>query len=414
MTPIDFLISWKRHKSLFSQLGTNPLVFSTFVVESAGFMTRTGPRESPLVNALPARSPAPDVPQPVQSRLLRIEELIRRDPAQRGLIASEPEFGPLCPGHLGRAALSLAAPSPPTPSLPAASPAGSLRQVGILTGFFVPSGNPPAAETDGPLGATCLARVLHDLGWHVTLITDECCRHAVSIAAVASGLKDDCVIALDHPAAQQDWLQAAQPHLSHLVSVERVGPSHTLQSFQRQGGQSAELLEDFTGTVPEDSRDRCHNMRGVVIDDWTAPLHRLFESARSAGIVTIGIGDGGNEIGMGSVPWNDIRRRLAGPQAGRIVCRVAADWNIIAGTSNWGALALGAAVALLEQRTDVLAIWTRNRHRDVLETLVSEGPAVDGVTGQRQQTVDGLPFLTYIQPWESILESLDVDISADS
>jgi hypothetical protein len=33
---------------------------------------------------------------------------------------------------------------------------------------------------------------------------------------------------------------------------------------------------------------------------------------------------------------------------------------------------------------------------------VNDGPAVDGVTREQTATVDGLPFLTYIQPWETI------------
>jgi hypothetical protein len=37
-----------------------------------------------------------------------------------------------------------------------------------------------------------------------------------------------------------------------------------------------------------------------------------------------------------------------------------------------------------------------------LKALVQDGPAVDGVTRLQQPTVDGLPFLTYIQPWEGM------------
>ena len=66
-------------------------------------------------------------------------------------------------------------------------------------------------------------------------------------------------------------------------------------------------------------------------------------------------------------------------------------------------MALAASVCLLRGRLDVLQPLTRERHREWLEYLVANGPAVDGVTGRREATVDGLPFLTYIQPWEGIL-----------
>ena len=80
-----------------------------------------------------------------------------------------------------------------------------------------------------------------------------------------------------------------------------------------------------------------------------APLSACSRKARaqSKSWKTIGIGDGGNEIGMGTVPWEELVRRLPRKEASAIPCRIATDWNIIAGTSNWGAFALAAAVALL-------------------------------------------------------------------
>ena len=117
---------------------------------------------------------------------------------------------------------------------------------------------------------------------------------------------------------------------------------------------------------------------------------------------TIGIGDGGNEIGMGAFNWAALHPLIAGQHGRRIACRIATDWTIIAGTSNWGAFALAAAIACLRGRPDLLEPWTAERHRELLAAVVSDGPAVDGVTREQTATVDGLPFLTYIQPWETI------------
>ena len=39
----------------------------------------------------------------------------------------------------------------------AASALASARHVGLITGFYVPLGTPPAAETDGPVGAALLS-----------------------------------------------------------------------------------------------------------------------------------------------------------------------------------------------------------------------------------------------------------------
>ena len=102
----------------------------------------------------------------------QLERLIRRDPANRGLIAGEEAHGPLCAGHLGAAAFHLAE---------------HATHVGLVTGFYVPHGQPPAAETDGPPGTLMLARALESLGIEVTVLTDELCFPAVSAAAAATG-----------------------------------------------------------------------------------------------------------------------------------------------------------------------------------------------------------------------------------
>ena len=46
----------------------------------------------------------------------------------------------------------------------------------LITGFYVPLGTPPAAETDGPVGAAMLAGALTRLGVASRLVTDEPCR----------------------------------------------------------------------------------------------------------------------------------------------------------------------------------------------------------------------------------------------
>ena len=61
------------------------------------------------------------------------------------------------------------------------------------------------------------------------------------------------------------------------------------------------------------------NMRGQSIADWNRPIDELFVVAGSAAAhhrpVTVGVGDGGNEIGMGNV-----RARLA--EAGGLTLRI--------------------------------------------------------------------------------------------
>ncbi|MBI5757905.1 MAG: DUF4392 domain-containing protein [Planctomycetales bacterium] len=358
--------------------------------------------------------------------ILEIETLISRDPARRGLISSATEFGPLCNGHLARAASDLDQ---------------HARRVLIVTGFFIPRGEPPAAETDGPPGAVLLAAALTAIGIDVWIVTDSRCDSAVRATANAFGWPVDRVQSFDRldAATASDFLREHhRAGLSHLIAIERVGPSHTRESVTESSsplwgeglgvrGAASDTtaphpnplpngereLANFDRLCPPEHRNHCHNMRGEIIDEFAADLHLLFdESARSLpNVRTIGIGDGGNEIGMGAIPWAELARRLSGEQAGWIPCRIAADWNIVAGTSNWGAQALAASVLLLRGRTEVVAPWDEQHEVRVLEHVVAHGPAVDGVTRRCEPTVDGIPFLTYIQPWLGMRRLLGLDAS---
>ena len=175
----------------------------------------------------------------------------------------------------------------------------------------------------------------------------------------------------------------------------------TLESLKAQSRTDEVPAAAFLQTVPHASWDHCHNMRGEIIDAHTAPLHELFEPQRlpRSDVKRIGIGDGGNEIGMGCIPWDELVRRLHGDHSARIPCRIGTDWNILAGTSNWGGQALAAATLLLRGQIDLLRPFTFEQQEAVLKHVIQHGPAVDGVTRLREPTVDGLPFLTYIQPW---------------
>ena len=81
--------------------------------------------------------------------------------------------------------------------------------------------------------------------------------------------------------------------------------------------------------------------------------------------------------------------------SGRVPCRIAADWNIVAGTSNWGAYALAAAVALLRGNPAAIAPFDSRQQRAVVEHMVLHGPAVDGVSRLQTPTVDNLDITTH-------------------
>lgn len=325
----------------------------------------------------------------------QMERLIRRDPARRGLL-SDPDIDAIFPlGQLALAAQDLAQ---------------NGHRVWIVTGFYIPRSAPPAAESDGPLGALLLASILNHLNIPVELLTDPHCSSLLQATAELFKLPRSLVREI--PDSQlPEILQQPPSDLTHLIAIERVGPSHTIDSLVSQNREAEPPLAEFEKAVPPSSQNHCHNMRGEIIDSYTGSLHQLFDLLPQANpsLRTIGVGDGGNEIGMGQIPWEKLASRLAVTTSQKIICRIATDWNIVAGTSNWGGYALAAAVALLKNRIDVLARFTTSQQFNVLSKLVESRLAVDGVTREFQPTVDGLPFLTYIQPWTSIRQLLNLE-----
>jgi hypothetical protein len=135
-------------------------------------------------------------------------------------------------------------------------------------------------------------------------------------------------------------------------------------------------------------------MRGRDITEQMSPAHLLFE--QEPPLTTIGIGDGGNEIGMGKVPWEVIRRNI--PGGARVACRTATDHLIVCGISNWGAYGLAAGVRLLRRQGPSAELFDVETEREVLRIMVEAGPLVDGVLGRPSVSVDGLPFERYAEP----------------
>jgi len=165
-----------------------------------------------------------------------------------------------------------------------------------------------------------------------------------------------------------------------MIAVERVGPS-------------------------EDGRPR--NMRGHDISAHTAPLDQIY---RGGPWYTVGIGDGGNELGMGTLSRDLVAAAV--PNGARIRCIVPSDALIVAGTSNWGAAALVAALSHLAGLPELSELLTTGWSQDVLARMQHAG-AVDGVLLRPADGVDGLPWTEYIEPVVLMRHSLAAGATTD-
>jgi hypothetical protein len=148
-------------------------------------------------------------------------------------------------------------------------------------------------------------------------------------------------------------------------------------------------------------------MRGQSIEALTAKVHRMAEwiAERRLPITTIGIGDGGNELGMGRFAW-ELLVQAGGQVAGRIACRVGTDFTLIGGVSDWAAYALTLGMAKLRDRSETARGWRAGDQRELIGALVKQAGLVDGVTLRREPTVDGLSLDAYLRPLVEMRQSL--------
>jgi len=212
-------------------------------------------------------------------------------------------------------------------------------------------------ETDGPPGASVLGRALRLLGKQVTYLGDQTTLPVLEAALEVLGEPAELIAFPEGEpteAAARRLLRQVRP--THLVAVERPGRA-------KDG--------DY------------RSARGESIAPWNRPVDTLF-LVRSRRTTTIGIGDGGNEVGMGNVRSRLLRQ---GPLVRRIASVIRVDHLVVAGTSNWGAYGVAAHLALLTGRQ---LLHTPEEERRLLVACAKAG-GVDGMTRRREATVDGLP-----------------------
>ena len=216
----------------------------------------------------------------------------------------------------------------------------------IVTGFYVVMSGTP--ETDGPSGAIAIGEALKALGRTVTYVSDSyttpVLRKFGNGSPVIEFPIDDVVASKKQAKA---ILDEVKPSL--LISIERCGRTR---------------------------EDTYLNMRYVDISPHTARLDYLFDSA----VPSVGIGDGGNEIGMGNLA--DMIPQVDSLPDYPAVNQV--DRLIIASVSNWGGYGLVASMSRIAGKN---LLPTVEAETALLHGMIESG-VVDGTTGDAVPTVD--------------------------
>lgn len=293
------------------------------------------------------------------SILTRIDELIHSDPGARGLASAAG------PNDLYGAGALLARSS----------------RLLLATGFYVRACN--AGETDGPTGTAVLAATAISAGKSVAVVTDCHSSGLVARALAVHGLSVHI-----HEWKDSSWPAFGTSALPPCVGIFEI-PVAPEPSRQALGQLMTEYAPDCVvsierpGSAAGGSR---YTMRGDSLDDVVPAFEPLLE----AGIPCIAVGDGGNELGMGSLP---VWLRESVPLGERIFASLGADIPVVAGVSNWGGWALAAALALSAGGAATLP--DPRLERAALEAIVAAG-AVDGALKVARLGVDGLELDVYL------------------
>ena len=217
----------------------------------------------------------------------------------------------------------------------------------ILTGFYILSAG--AAETDGPIGAIAIGNALKNIGYHVTYITDEFSQPPIKKVLSA----DDNLEIFPMQNHEQSAITAdkmiSDLNPSLIISIERCGPT---------------VNGDYL------------NSRGKKIEEFNSKTEYLLNN----NIPSIGIGDGGNEIGMGNLK-HVIKNstELSNPP-----CITTTDLLIPASTSNWGGYGLVAGLSKITNKNLLPSIPEDEK---LIKDFVDAG-GVDGITATSSYKVD--------------------------
>ncbi len=199
------------------------------------------------------------------------------------------------------------------------------KKVAITTGFPANVELSQKLETDGICGALSMCQALLALGKQVTLISEQsfegdfrsCVKKLMLLGALKVGVP---VVSYKDAKNLIETSPKDSPVYDCLVSIERCGRSV-------DGTYRTMSKGDISGLVD--------------------PVDDLFIHVTSNPLIgTIGIGDGGNEIGMGKVQDKVVKNINFGDV---IACQTSTDFLVATGISDWGGYAISLGLYAVSQ-----------------------------------------------------------------
>jgi hypothetical protein len=250
-----------------------------------------------------------------------------------------------------------------------------LTGAGRAGGLWLPKG-----ETDGPPGGAAIGRTLA-LGLEAKpiYVIEEAFAEPLVAALGALG------IVVTEYEKVKDRTSAAAIEFLPLDDGEAKKKAEEMMSRYKP---SALIAIEKSGP---NEKGMMHTSKGVDTTPGKGKAHHFFEVAQKEGILTIGVGDNGNEMGFGNI-LEDIKRIQ--PYGAKCQCPCGAGMATVTGAdvlvpsaiSNWGAYGISAAIALLKE--DPTLLHSPEEEIRMIEECAKAG-AEDGILNRQIAWVDG-------------------------
>jgi hypothetical protein len=225
----------------------------------------------------------------------------------------------------------------------------------LCTGFNVcldEHGN-PTPETDGPVGTAILAYAGYVTGKSVVVVADNHNCHLVR----------EALLILDRACARHVKFGPVSAQLgTKLEQMQAIVDKHNVDAIVH------------TEVPGRNNMGIYSNMRGIPIGSFNAPLDEVMNIANGLDVPTIGVGDGGNEAGMGGL--TGVPKALNGNEMQAVV---QAKHQILAWNSNLGAIALAEILLAANGKPRSCSAAQLGQ---LIERTLNEG-GVDGVSRGR-------------------------------
>ncbi len=230
-------------------------------------------------------------------------------------------------------------------------------RVAVITGIYHPE-HFPVGEIDGPTGGAVMARALEMLGHEVHFLAED------EIKRPFEGLK-------------------------HRLKLKA--------SFRSTSGLSAAIVRewakdyDLAVTIEKLGRakdGRRHSVQGTVLEhDGDSYIDDLILAMNQQGKLTIGIGDGGNEIGHGKIYDTVVKLH---PQGAQLATTTPTKWLYPVSVSNFGVYGLCGALALQTKRPELMV--DGNTVRTLITTVNTLGQRDGSTVNPDFLGDDGIPI----------------------